>query len=63
MRENNFRGRSGSYYVSVHHENRRTHHPSLHLKSDWLEEVRFATNTPVTVAIEQGQLVIRAVTE
>lgn len=52
-------------YVSVRHENRTTgmttyynRHPSLHLKGDWLEEAGFATNTPVTVAIEHGRLVI-----
>ncbi|MEN4976593.1 SymE family type I addiction module toxin [Erwinia billingiae] len=33
--------------------------PSLHLKGDWLEEAGFGTDTPVTVAVERGQLVIR----
>nr|WP_261371838.1 type I toxin-antitoxin system SymE family toxin [Yersinia aldovae] len=39
------------------------HIPSLHLKGDWLEEAGFGTDTPVTVAIERGQLVIRALAE
>ncbi|WP_416135286.1 SymE family type I addiction module toxin, partial [Buttiauxella ferragutiae] len=38
-------------------------HPSLHLKGDWLKEAGFGTDTPVTVAVEQGQLVIRPVVE
>ncbi|PHI30903.1 SymE family type I addiction module toxin [Budvicia aquatica] len=57
-------------YVSVRHEDRRTHmttyynrHPSLHLKGDWLKEAGFGTDTPVIVAVEQGQLVIRPVVE
>ncbi|RPH22320.1 type I toxin-antitoxin system SymE family toxin [Buttiauxella warmboldiae] len=33
--------------------------PSLHLKGDWLEEAGFRTDTPVTIAVERGQLVIR----
>ncbi|MBK5144774.1 type I toxin-antitoxin system SymE family toxin [Budviciaceae bacterium BWR-B9] len=38
-----------------------SHTPSLHLKGDWLEEAGFGTDTPLTVAVEQGQLVIRTV--
>ncbi|MRT15262.1 type I addiction module toxin, SymE family [Enterobacteriaceae bacterium RIT711] len=33
-------------------------HPSLHLKGDWLEEAGFGTDTPVTISVERGQLVI-----
>ncbi|RKF71055.1 SymE family type I addiction module toxin [Rahnella variigena] len=29
------------------------------LKSDWLEEDGLGTDTPVTIAVERGQLVIR----
>lgn len=57
-------------YVSVQHVKRATkitsycsRTPSLHLKGDWLAEVGFGTDTPVTIAVEQGQLVIRPVTE
>lgn len=53
-------------YTSIRHENRRTgmttyysRSPSLHLKGNWLEEAGFGTDTPVTVAVERGQLVIR----
>ena len=53
-------------YVSVRHQDSRTcmttyynRHPSLHLKGDWLKEAEFGTDTPVIVAVEQGQLVIR----
>ncbi|WP_407641204.1 SymE family type I addiction module toxin [Budvicia aquatica] len=35
----------------------------MHLKGNWLEEAGFATDTPVIVAVEQGQLVIRLVVE
>ncbi|TBL44436.1 type I addiction module toxin, SymE family [Hafnia alvei] len=34
----------------------------MHLKGDWLEETRF-TDTPVTIAVERRQLVIRPETE
>ncbi|WP_279635004.1 SymE family type I addiction module toxin [Rahnella bruchi] len=37
--------------------------PRLHLVDDWLEEARFETDTPVTVAVERGQLVSRALAE
>ncbi|MCT4713478.1 type I toxin-antitoxin system SymE family toxin [Enterobacteriaceae bacterium H18W14] len=37
--------------------------PGLHLKGDWLTEAGFGTDTSVTVTVEQGQLVIRPVTE
>ncbi|WP_230514027.1 SymE family type I addiction module toxin [Limnobaculum parvum] len=39
------------------------HAPSLHLKGHWLEEAGFNTGTPVTIAVEHGQLIIRPVTE
>ncbi|WP_244265628.1 SymE family type I addiction module toxin [Yersinia aldovae] len=58
------------HYVNVQHTTRATkmtryyrYIPSLHLKGDWLEEAGFGTDTPVTVAIERGQLVIRALAE
>lgn len=54
-------------YTSIRHEHRATkmltyysRTPSLHLKGDWLAEAGFATDTPVTIAVERGQLVIRA---
>ncbi|QXN64055.1 SymE family type I addiction module toxin [Serratia fonticola] len=57
-------------YVSRRHESRTTRMttyysrtPSLHLKGDWLEEAGFGTDTPVRVAIEPGQLIIRVVTQ
>ncbi|MCT4700284.1 type I toxin-antitoxin system SymE family toxin [Enterobacteriaceae bacterium H20N1] len=57
-------------YLSVQHVKRATkmttyysRTPSLHLKGDWLTEAGFGTDTPVTVTVEQGQLVIRPVTE
>ncbi|MCE0813334.1 SymE family type I addiction module toxin [Buttiauxella sp. S04-F03] len=37
--------------------------PSQHLKGDWLEEAGFGTDTPVTIAVERGQLVIRLLAE
>ncbi|WP_334585521.1 SymE family type I addiction module toxin [Pectobacterium cacticida] len=37
--------------------------PSLHLKGHWLEAAGFATDTPVVITVEQGQLVIRIVAE
>nr|WP_174868441.1 SymE family type I addiction module toxin [Pectobacterium polaris] len=37
--------------------------PSLHLTGNWLEAAGFATDTPVVISVEQGQLVIRIVTE
>lgn len=33
--------------------------PSLHLKGDWLTQAGFGTDTPVTITVERGQLVIR----
>ncbi len=52
-------------YVSIQHIKRATgmttyysRTPSLHLKGDWLAEAGFGTDTPVTVAIERGRLVI-----
>ncbi|ADW75812.1 Domain of unknown function DUF1813 HSP20-like protein [Rahnella aceris] len=57
-------------YTSVRHEQRATkmttyysRTPSLHLKGNWLEEAGFGTDTPVTIAVERGQLVIRPVGE
>ena len=54
-------------YTSVRHEQRATkmttyysRTPSLHLKGNWLEEAGFGTDTPVTIGVEHGQLVIRA---
>lgn len=53
-------------YTSIRHESQRTgittyysRCPSINLKGNWLEEAGFATDTPVTVAVEHGQLVIR----
>ncbi|MCT4715607.1 type I toxin-antitoxin system SymE family toxin [Enterobacteriaceae bacterium H18W14] len=53
-------------YTSIRHSVRATkmttyysRTPSLHLKGDWLEEAGFTTDTPVTVAVERGQLMIR----
>ncbi|MCL6385660.1 type I toxin-antitoxin system SymE family toxin, partial [Pectobacterium carotovorum subsp. carotovorum] len=37
--------------------------PSLHLTGSWLEAAGFGTDTPVIVTVEQGQLVIRIMTE
>jgi len=56
-------------YVSIGHADRNdttTYYSrclSLNLKGNWLEEAGFATDTPVTVTIGQGQLVIRPVTK
>ena len=56
-------------YISIRHADRNditTYYsrcPSLNLKGNWLEEAGFATDTPVTVTFEHGQLVIRPVTE
>ncbi|WP_144416855.1 SymE family type I addiction module toxin [Yersinia similis] len=33
--------------------------PSLHLKGNWLKEAEFGTDTPVTLAIEHGRLIIQ----
>lgn len=53
-------------YTSIRHECRTditatwySRCPSLHLKGNWLEEAGFTTDTPVTVIVEHGQLVIR----
>ncbi|MCT4713941.1 type I toxin-antitoxin system SymE family toxin [Enterobacteriaceae bacterium H18W14] len=55
-------------YLSVRHVKRATkmttyysRTPSLHLKGDWLQEAGFGTDTPVTITVERGQLVIRPV--
>ncbi|WP_338031925.1 SymE family type I addiction module toxin [Cedecea colo] len=55
-------------YTSIRHENRRTgmttyysRSPCIHLKGNWLAEAGFGTDTPVTVAVEHGQIVIRPV--
>ena len=57
-------------YTSIRHEQRATKMTtyysrtlSLHLKGNWLEEAGFGTDTPVTIAVERGQLVIRPVGE
>jgi len=57
-------------YVNVQHVTHATkitlyykHIPSPHLRGNWLEEAGFGTDTPVTVAVEHGQLVIRLATE
>lgn len=56
-------------YTSIRHADRNdmtTYYsrcPSLNLKGNWLEEAGFATDTPVTVAVEHGQLVIRPLAE
>ena len=56
-------------YTSIRHADRNdmtTYYsrcPSLNLKGNWLEEAGFKTDTPVTVAIEHGQLVIRLAAE
>ncbi|EDX3117392.1 type I addiction module toxin, SymE family [Salmonella enterica subsp. enterica serovar Mississippi] len=54
-------------YVSVRHENSKTHMttyysriPSLHLKGDWLKEAGFDTGCGVTVKISQGCIVLMA---
>lgn len=54
-------------YVSIRHAEAKTgltHHysrsPSLNLKGLWLEECGFATDTPVTVRVMPGCLVITA---
>jgi len=52
-------------YVSVRHFNPRSslntwysRSPSLRLNGNWLEEAEFSTDTPVTVSVEPGRLVI-----
>ncbi|CAK9886704.1 MAG: Toxic protein SymE [Candidatus Erwinia impunctatus] len=57
-------------YVSVRHEDHKIHmtrfysrHPCLHLKGDWLAEAGFVTDTPVTVTVEHGLLIIRPLAE
>lgn len=54
-------------YISIRHEDAKTgltHHysrsPSLNLKGLWLEACGFATDTPVTVRVMPGCLVITA---
>ncbi|WP_338423836.1 SymE family type I addiction module toxin [Buttiauxella ferragutiae] len=51
------------------HSDVRTHNPRsafshpvlpVYLIGDWLEEAGFGTDTPVTIGVERGQLVIRA---
>ncbi|MCT4713917.1 type I toxin-antitoxin system SymE family toxin [Enterobacteriaceae bacterium H18W14] len=37
--------------------------PGLHLKGNWLAEAGFGTDTPVTIAVEHRQLVIRPLAE
>nr|WP_244968590.1 SymE family type I addiction module toxin [Rosenbergiella australiborealis] len=57
-------------YISIRHESRTdvtatwySRYPSISLKGNWLEEAGFTTDTPVTVAVEHGQLVIRLITD
>lgn len=38
-----------------------TRSTSLRLNGNWLEEAVFSTDTPVTVSVEQGRLVIEPV--
>ncbi|EAM6371322.1 type I addiction module toxin, SymE family [Salmonella enterica] len=54
-------------YISVRHENSKTHMttyysriPSLHLKGDWLAEAGFDTGASVTVKISEGCLTLIA---
>ncbi|GKX38787.1 SymE family type I addiction module toxin [Pectobacterium versatile] len=37
--------------------------PSLHLTGNWLEAVGVATDTPVVISVEHGQLLIRILAE
>ncbi len=55
-------------YVSIRHFNPRTcmttyysRSPSLRLNGNWLAEAGFCTDTPVTVSVEPGRLVIEPV--
>ncbi|MCU6677668.1 type I toxin-antitoxin system SymE family toxin [Leclercia sp. 29361] len=55
-------------YVSIRHFDPRTcmttyysRSPSLRLNGNWLGEAGFSTDTPVTVSVEQGRLVIEPV--
>ncbi|MDY4347553.1 SymE family type I addiction module toxin [Pectobacterium brasiliense] len=41
----------------------RYYSPSLHFQGNWLEAAGFATDTPVIVTVEHGQLVIRPAAE
>ncbi|WP_174868446.1 SymE family type I addiction module toxin [Pectobacterium polaris] len=56
-------------YVSRRHADRNditryySRSPSLHLTGNWLEAAGFGTDTPVVITVEQGQLVIRIMTE
>ncbi|MFP1810146.1 SymE family type I addiction module toxin [Lonsdalea quercina] len=56
-------------YVSRRHADRNdmtryySRSPSLHLTGNWLEAAGFATDTPVVITVELGQLVICIVTE
>nr|WP_233978696.1 SymE family type I addiction module toxin [Pectobacterium versatile] len=54
-------------YVSRRHADRhdmtRYYSRSLHLQGNWLEAAGFATDTPVIVTVEHGQLVIRPAAE
>ncbi|WP_225088000.1 SymE family type I addiction module toxin [Pectobacterium colocasium] len=51
-------------YVSRRHADRNditryySRSPSLHLTGHWLEAAGFGTDTPVTVTVEHGRLVI-----
>ncbi|MBA0164906.1 type I toxin-antitoxin system SymE family toxin [Pectobacterium versatile] len=56
-------------YVSRRHANRHdmtsyyNRSPSLHLTGNWLEAVGVATDTPVVISVEHGQLLIRILAE
>ncbi|WP_436197752.1 SymE family type I addiction module toxin [Pectobacterium brasiliense] len=56
-------------YVSHRHADRNdmtryySRSPSLHLQGNWLAAAGFATDTPVVITVEQGQLLIRIVAE
>ncbi|MFU9139266.1 SymE family type I addiction module toxin [Erwinia tasmaniensis] len=56
-------------YTSIRHADRNdmtTYYsrcPSINLKGNWLQEAGFATNMPVIVTVECGQLVIRLAAE
>jgi toxic protein SymE len=60
---------AGYNQFSPVHSDVRTHNPRsafshpvlpVYLIGDWLEEAGFGTDTPVTIGVQRGQLVIRA---
>lgn len=56
-------------YTSIRHADRNdmtTYYsrcPSINPKGNWLAEAGFVTDTPVTVTVEHGQLIIRPLAE